>query len=265
MKSPTVINPSKEDVPSLKKLWKDVFKDTDDYIELFFSVKYKAENTFIIKEDGEIASMFFAEPNTIVAGKENLKGVYLCGLATREDKRGKGYAKILTEYATSFFDADIYFLIPANQELFSFYDGLGFKPFTYLTKVEIKKEQAEEIPGFSNEFSYETLNGFYENSDNGLFVKREFSDFKAIYDCYKNFMIFDNGYIIYYIGENILHIIEYTLPYQDACKVGSYLISQKGLLKGYILKKYGDTPFVAYKSHLDLSDIENKYINLMLN
>ena len=40
------------DIPYLKKMWKDIFKDDDSYIDLFFSYKFKEGNTFVIRDNG---------------------------------------------------------------------------------------------------------------------------------------------------------------------------------------------------------------------
>ena len=124
---------------------------------------------------------------------------------------------------------------------------------------------AEKIPEFSHFFSYDTLNSFYENSGNSIYVKRDYRDFKTIYECYKNFMIFKDGYIVYSIEGNTLNIIEYTLSFDKVNAIGYYLINKNGLKEGFILKKFGDTPFSFFKSDIDLKCEEKSYINLLLN
>lgn len=266
MISTIITNPEKKDISALKKLWQDIFRDEESYIELFFGVKYKPENTFVIKENNELVSMLFLEVNTITVKGKEYKGAYLCGIATKEEKRGRGYAGMLIDYAISAVcGIDVFYLIPASRELFGYYEKFGFKPFTPLDKTEIKKEAVEEIGDYSTDFSFERLNTLYEKSADGLYVKRSCEDFKAIYDCYKKFMIFDDGYIVYYISDKVLNIIEYTLSFEKANKVGAYIINKYSLDKGFIMKRYGKTPFTAYKSNIDFDEIEKKYINLMLN
>lgn len=266
MISTIITNPDKNDIPALKKLWQDIFKDEKSYIELFFNVKHKPENTFVIKENSEIASMLFAEVNTIVAEGKEYKGAYLCGIATKEDKRGRGYAGKLIDYAISALDSiDVFYLIPASKELFGYYDKFGFKPFTFFDKTEIKKDKTDKIGDYITDFSFEKLNSLYEKSTDGLYVKRTYDDFKAIYDCYRKFMIFDDGYIVYYIADKELNITEYTLSFEKANNIGAYLINEHSLKRGFILKRYGKTPFTMYKSDINFDSIDDKYINLMLN
>lgn len=265
MKQLKVTNPDINDLSSLKKMWKDIFKDEDSYIELFFNKKFKPETTLVIKEDGKIVSTLYAEETILVTDKKEYKGIYLCGIATREDKRGKGYAKeIIDEALERFSDYDIIYLIPANQGLFKFYEKFGLKPFTYLNEEKINLRETKEEK-FTHKFEYETLNKFYENSGNGLYVKRSYEDFKAIYDCYKNIRIFEDGYIVYYIENETLHITEYSFSFDRAEETGSYIIKENNLSGGFILKKHGEIPFSCYKGKVDFCSINNKYVNLLLN
>ena len=166
MKCVKIINPKKEDLESLKRLWKDIFKDEDSYIELFFDVKYKPENTFIIKENNELAAMLYAEETTMKAVEKELSGVYFCGIATREKSRGKGYAGMLIEYASEYFkDKDLIYLIPANQSLFDFYKKFSFKPLSYFTEIKINNKNVDTIPYHTTEFDYDKLNFFYKNAE----------------------------------------------------------------------------------------------------
>ena len=263
MKSVIITNPQKEDIPFLKSFWKEIFKDDDDYINLFFSVKFKMENAFVIKEDGKIVSMLYGEHTTLINGDEELSGIYISGIATKEDKRGKGYAKMLIEEIVNAFPkTDVFYLIPAGEHLYKYYENLGFFPVTKLKNVEIGGEAY--IEDYNSEFSYEILNGFYENMENSLYVKRSKEDFNAIYNCYKNFLTFKDGYIVYYTENEYLKIVEYTVPFEKAMGVGQYLINDKGLKGGYILKRYEGMPFAFAKTKKELKK-EKSYINLMLN
>ena len=265
MISTIITNPSEKDIPSLRKLWKDIFGDDDSYLDLFFKVKYNPETTFVIKENKEIVAMLYAEVNTVIKNKKELTGAYLCGIATKESSRGKGYASKLIEYALENLKGiDVFYLIPAEESLFEYYKRFGFEPFSYFDKTEIQPEEVDKIPGYTEDFSYDLLNGFYEATLNGCYIKRSYEDFKAIYDCYKRFMIFDDGYIVYYISKGILTITEYTIDFEKADLTGKYLMAKNQLEKGYILKRNGKTPFSAYKSSESFDKID-KYVNLMLN
>ncbi len=263
MKSVIITNPEKGDIPYLKSFWKEIFKDDDDYINLFFTSKFKMENTFVIKESGKIVSMLYGEHTTLINEDESFSGIYISGIATKEDSRGKGYAKMLiSEIEKAFPNTDVFYLIPAGEHLFDYYEKLGYFPLTKLEKVKIEGSLYEEE--YKEEFSFDVLNGFYENMGNSLYVKRSKENFYAIYNCYKNFMTFKDGYIAYYIENEHLKIVEYTVSFEKAMGIGQFLINKKELKGGYILKRYEGKPFAFAKTIKKLQS-EKGYINLMLN
>ena len=264
MKLPKITNPKHSDISSLKKLWKEIFKDSDDYINLFFREKFKPEASFVIKENGELLAMLFAEINTLFENGKSFKGAYLCGIATKPEVRGRGYASALIEYAISRLEnIDIFYLIPAEKSLFNYYKRFGFEPFTYFDKVEIAKNENTDEFKYSKDFYYPLMNTFYEKSCNGLFVKRSQADFEAIYDCYKKFMVFDDGYIVYQTEGDILTITEYTISFERAMKFGSYLMEKENAERGFILKRDGKAPFSACRTTYKFG--KERYVNLMLN
>ena len=108
----------------LKKIWKDIFKDTDEYTELFFSRKVKPENTYTVREGDRIVSMVFAVDEKI----NGLKAAYICGVATIPEYRGRGLcAKLMKEAEDDLKKRgyDICFLIPESESLFDFYGKMG--------------------------------------------------------------------------------------------------------------------------------------------
>ncbi|MDE6637059.1 MAG: GNAT family N-acetyltransferase, partial [Muribaculaceae bacterium] len=79
------------------ELWKETFHDSKRYIELIFDTYFCRDNVFV-RYDGDllIASMLCVPYEfQFVSGKvnEKLKGMYLCGLATRTEYRKRGIMK----------------------------------------------------------------------------------------------------------------------------------------------------------------------------
>ena len=255
-----------DDILYLKKMWKDIFKDTDSYIDLFFSYKFKSGNTYVIREDGKIVSTLYVEYNSLYINGKIKSGAYFCGIATYEKYRGRGYANMLIEYAKkNIKKVDIIYLIPASQSLFDFYKKSGFKHFTSMDREEIFPNENVPLPKFSKEFDYKTLTEFYEKSKNNIYVKRNEEFFKAIYECYKNVLIFDDGYVIYYTDENKVHLVEYSFDEERAKEILKGIIEKEKSASGILYKKWGKTPFSVCITDMDIWEIDNKYINLMLN
>ena len=70
---------------ALKALWKEVFGDSDEYIDTFFREVYRPGMASVIEENGEIAAAAYAVP----FGKYR----YIYAVATKPEYRGRGYAR----------------------------------------------------------------------------------------------------------------------------------------------------------------------------
>ncbi|MBR4030465.1 MAG: GNAT family N-acetyltransferase, partial [Clostridia bacterium] len=84
-------NAKKEDVCTLKQIWKEIFKDPDDYIDLFFDKKMNLEYTFVARKDGEIVSTAYLINSPLVTDDSKIiPAFYMCGISTSQQARGKG-------------------------------------------------------------------------------------------------------------------------------------------------------------------------------
>jgi GNAT superfamily N-acetyltransferase len=123
---------SKEDEKDklrLRKLWKDVFKDPDDYLDVFFGKNYRHENAVFIKQKSRIVSAGHIVPYEVKAGPYRWMGAYICGVCTLPSKRGKGLMRQLMKMLLDTAKErgyQIAFLIPQENTLFPLYQRLGF-------------------------------------------------------------------------------------------------------------------------------------------
>ena len=140
------------DIPALKALWQEAFADTQQDIDAFFETLYPNAIGFCAEEEGEILSMLFALPQTIIKGEKQLKAAYLYAVATKKEARGRGYCKAVfacaeKELRKRYFEALL--LSPASEELAEFYAKLGFLRQTGAKKTvlscEAVKGQASEV------------------------------------------------------------------------------------------------------------------------
>jgi len=118
-------------LPQIKQIWKTVFKDSDDYIRLFFKYKYKHDETLLSVENGKVRSMLFFPQYNMKISKTLYKAGYICGAATSREYRGRGFMDKLLNKAFSFMLArgDAFsVIIPAKKELNDFYAKYGFRP-----------------------------------------------------------------------------------------------------------------------------------------
>ena len=78
------------DIPSLKKIWKDTFRDTDNFINWYFSQRFFPEYSACAEEDGEIVSVCHCLPCQIYIRQVEVSGVLLNGVATLPSHRHRG-------------------------------------------------------------------------------------------------------------------------------------------------------------------------------
>jgi len=123
------------DTTVIKKLWKEVFGDSDDYICCFIT-HFGIDNCYVCEIKHAVVAMAFALPTTLALGSsfidQDLKYVYAC--ATHPKFRVLGIMENLL--ATIYKDAcheNIagIFLHAANPSLANYYRKLGFEDFFY--------------------------------------------------------------------------------------------------------------------------------------
>lgn len=113
-------------IEECKRLWKIIFGDSDDFIELFIKDFYNEENMLCIEKENKIKSMLHLIPFDL----NGLKVAYIYAVATDTDSRGLGYAKSLILQAIEKAKRDgckAILTLPADKSLSNFYSQFGFK------------------------------------------------------------------------------------------------------------------------------------------
>lgn len=119
-----------------RKLWKEVFGDSDEFIDTFMRSIYNSENMLYIEKEKSIISMLHIIPFTFNSHKAG----YIYAVATAPEERGKGLASMLMERAIEVSQEKgmtALFTIPANEGLRTFYSKFGFTgrhPIEFITK-----------------------------------------------------------------------------------------------------------------------------------
>jgi predicted acetyltransferase len=122
-------HPLSGDKQETAMLWQDIFQDSDEFINLFFSRVYKPENTLVIKKDFRIISSLQMVPYEIKTIFGIIPAAYICGVCTLPSERGKGVMKTLMAEAMEEMHQRGYListLIPASPWLFDFYKKFGY-------------------------------------------------------------------------------------------------------------------------------------------
>ena len=120
-----------------RRLWKEVFGDSDEFIASFINHFYNEENMLCIEQDGKMLSMLHIIPFELNGSKV----AYIYAVATDADARGKGYAGKLIRQSIEKAQSKGYkaiFTLPADDILRDFYSKFGFKG-RYAIKFETKE------------------------------------------------------------------------------------------------------------------------------
>lgn len=141
---------SKDLKAKMMKLWKETFHDSDAYISLVFETYFDPEFIEYYEENGKLISALIGIPYYFCNGKEKIKGLYLCGLATLEEFRHRG---IMTDLIDNICRKakdkgfSISFLIPASDMLRIYYASRGFCNAMYVVE-----DRYTDVHDFKNDY-----------------------------------------------------------------------------------------------------------------
>ena len=117
----------REDMPRLATLWHDAFGDDEDYIETFNSMFLLKPGGCIVAETAGklVSAMYIMDgPKLCLPGGERLSSAYTYALATDPAWRGRGIGTAVYKacVTTALERADAAFVLPAESELYPFYE-----------------------------------------------------------------------------------------------------------------------------------------------
>lgn len=115
--------------PLVRSMWKEVFGDKDEYMDLIFDCKYKNENTLIYFEDGIAAASLQMFSYDFRFNQAVIPFYYLAGLCTLPAYRNKGYMGQLIRRSFEIMQEraiPLSILVPAEDWLFGYYEKYGF-------------------------------------------------------------------------------------------------------------------------------------------
>ena len=132
----TIRHPSDADIPALKRLWKQAFRDTDRLINNFFAIAYEPERCLCGYEaDKPVAMLYWLDHSW----REH-KLAYVYAVATDRAYRGQGICTRLLDQAAACLKKRGYYgimLVPEDPELAGFYEKRGYQVATRLCHYTI--------------------------------------------------------------------------------------------------------------------------------
>lgn len=148
------------DTDGMVHIWRNCFGDDEDTVRLFLNSGF--DSYVAVSNESTVAMLHFMKVE--ISLKNDIKnGVYLYAAATLPEYRNRGIMSKLIEFAEQ--DAlsnDIKFvcLTPSNEELFTFYKGLGYKDFfktRFLVKKRAELEKDCKIAGNTTKYSFDII------------------------------------------------------------------------------------------------------------
>lgn len=122
----------------VKALWKICFDDSEEFVEMYFRLRYKTEVNVAIQSGDEVISALQMLPYPMTFGGETVQTSYISGACTHPDFRSKGVMReLLSQSFARMLRNGVHFstLIPAEPWLFDYYARMGYASvFKYSTK-----------------------------------------------------------------------------------------------------------------------------------
>ena len=170
--------------PLVRQMWKICFEDTEEFMDIYFSKKYKEENTLIYFEGDEAVASLQMLPYTINFYGENIPFAYLAGLCTLPKYRQRGYMAQLIHEAHKIIEErniPLSILIPAEDWLYGFYEKYGYE------QVFEKDNILIPINDILNKYkdtaeAYQVFDALFRDKD--FCIQKSYSDFEAIVEEY---------------------------------------------------------------------------------
>ena len=128
---------STDNIPALRKLWKQCFEADDAFLDLFFGKGFQLCSTYVLEKDGVIASALSVFP----VEYKGHRGGYIYGVCTDPKQRGHHYAVTLLQEVEEYFSrnciAEFMLLRPASGTLFNYYKKQGYLNPIFRSREEV--------------------------------------------------------------------------------------------------------------------------------
>lgn len=181
----------------LKKLWRDSFGDSAEYVDMYFDRVYTDADAMALSIDGRVVSSLLLQPYNLWFHGAELPVGYIAGASTRRQSRGKGFmGRLIFQSLTAAYCRGMaaVALIPAHDWLYDFYARFGFTTVFFADAQRYTSLHAfAGSDGFSevaDSYSNEVIDAFVDMERNaGCGILHSRRDFLNILDD----LSFENG------------------------------------------------------------------------
>ncbi len=131
----------------VKNLWKLCFNDSEEFVELYFRLRYNAEVNLAMQSGDDVIAAMQLLPYPMTCYGSVLSLAYVSGACTHPEYRGRG---VMSELLSQAFGnlyrqkTELSALIPTEPRLFGYYERLGYAPVFHHTIHTFSPTTAEE-------------------------------------------------------------------------------------------------------------------------
>lgn len=207
-----------------KKLYLEIFEDSEKYVDYLFEKVYSENNLKYIESGGKVISALAILPRIFSYAKKSVTGAFISGVVTAPSMRGKGVMKdlmkeVLLEYSRK--QCAVIFLSPKNE---AYYNSQGFCTILNAKTMEIapngdffktktvENSQEYHFLKLENSLKFDVYNLRSTSFSDKLFSAQNIDQslVKRVYD--------KDKYLGYFVDDKD-GIFEYSLPIKYADKV----------------------------------------------
>lgn len=120
-------HPAQNQIPALRRLWKEAFSDTDSYLDLFFDRGYAPDKAMCVTDGERVAAALYWLDMEYCGGKI----AYIYAVATAKAYRGLGLCRKLMAETHRVLQSRGYaaaVLVPQDSGLAKMYAAMGYLP-----------------------------------------------------------------------------------------------------------------------------------------
>lgn len=132
--------PDEAMIPSMRRLWKEAFGDSDEALDCFFESAYSKERCRVIADGNEVLGALYI----FDCECKNKKIAYIYAVATLEKVRGQGICRALMSDTHNYLKKKGYsgaILVPSERSLFDFYEKMGYKTCSAIGEAELAAQE----------------------------------------------------------------------------------------------------------------------------
>jgi len=137
------------DIGTLKEIWKLCFGDSDAYIDLYYSHRYKEEETVVLEYKGKVVAMVTMIPvKTVATDNHSFDSVMFYAFATHPQYQHRGFATHIMDFCNQYLqDNHIAFsvLVPEGEGLFDFYRQQGYQDSFAILEVALTQQEIKRF------------------------------------------------------------------------------------------------------------------------